>query len=99
MKKYKELHNFIIEQPELQAYQKAIDSGIAFKLEGSWGRTTMDYLKSGLLLLPEKSFTDYWGNVIPAYTELQAGMFGTPEFVADKIDEQLNELRNYDDEN
>ena len=59
--------------------QNTIDSGLVWKLEGSMGRQAMSLLESGACYLPEKDTQDYYGNLIPARTRLQAGTKGTLE--------------------
>ena len=59
--------------------QERINSGLAWHLEGSYGRTAMNCLESGACMLPEVPRKDYWGNIVPARTSLQAGTKGTLE--------------------
>ncbi len=64
-------------------YQALINSGDAWKLEGSVGRTAMDMIRNGQCMLGEEGHTDYYGNYVPSRTEVQAGTKGSPEFVED----------------
>jgi len=57
--------------------QQMLNSGQLWKFEGSIGRTTMDMLEAGILVLPEERTDDYYGNTIPARTELKEGTKGT----------------------
>lgn len=57
--------------------QELINSGQAWHMEGSVGRNAMHAIKIGLCMLPKKSFTDYYGNRIPARQELKPGTKGT----------------------
>ena len=59
--------------------QKGINSGEIWKFEGSVGRFAMDTLESGVCVLPEKRTQDYYGNTIPARTDLKPGTKGTLE--------------------
>ena len=50
----------------LNELQSLIDSGQAWKLEGSYGRAAKEALESGKCFLPEVSHCDYYGNTIPS---------------------------------
>lgn len=61
-------------------YQEVIHSGSAWIIEGIHGRIAMEYLKSGVCYLPLKSYSDYWGNVVPSRSEIEKnGGVGTLE--------------------
>lgn len=57
--------------------QELINSGTAWKMEGSMGRTAMSALQSGACMLPKKSFFDAYGNKVPSRDELKEGSTGT----------------------
>jgi len=59
--------------------QIIINSGLAWTLEGSMGRTAMSTLESGACMLPEVPRKDYYGSIVPARTNLKAGTKGTLE--------------------
>ena len=59
--------------------QRLIDSGEVWKFEGSMGRSAMSCLEGGMCYLPEKQTFDYYGNILPARTELEPGTKGTLE--------------------
>jgi hypothetical protein len=59
--------------------QAIINSGEIWKFEGSAGRSAMDALRSGACWLPDNPTHDYYGNYIPARSELQPGTKGTLE--------------------
>lgn len=63
------------EQPS--AMQALIDSGRAWKMEGSCGRAAMAMLESGACFLPETAHSDYWGNRVPSRNDLKEGTKGT----------------------
>lgn len=70
-----------VDEYELYAsIQRAINGGM-WSLQGSYGRTMMGAINDGWCLLGTKSFKDYWGNTIPARTEVKAGTKGSPEYV------------------
>jgi len=65
------------EQYGLTEWQKKIDSGLCWHLEGWYGRRATELLESGACMLPEVPRKDYWGNIIPARTSLQEGTKGS----------------------
>lgn len=74
------------DDPEVQAeaLQALIDSGAAWRLEGSIGRAAMAAIEDGVCMLGEEGHHDYWGNYVPSRHEVQAGTKGSPEFVAER---------------
>ena len=70
----------IAEMQEEQGYsemQFLINSGHVWQMEGAMGRSAIDLIKSGACMLPESAHRDYYGNKIPARTELKEGTQGT----------------------
>jgi hypothetical protein len=63
------------------ALQRQINSGVIWRMQGSAGRAAMDAIKGGACLCAFVPGSDYWGNRIPARTELQAATHGTYEYV------------------
>lgn len=59
--------------------QEKINSGMAWKLEGSFGRAAMSALEDGACLLPEESHQDYYGNTVPSRTQVKMGTNGSIE--------------------
>jgi hypothetical protein len=57
--------------------QDLIDSGLAWKLEGSVGRSAMDCLRSGACMLPLQVHYDAYGNRIPSRHEIVPGSTGS----------------------
>lgn len=62
--------------------QELIDSGMAWRLEGSVGRAAMGLINDGRCMLGEEGHTDYYGNYVPSRTEVLAGTKGSSEFCA-----------------
>lgn len=60
-----------------EGIQAMINSGDAWKLEGSVGRHAMDLLEAGICMLPKKTKIDYYGNLVPSRDDLKAGTKGT----------------------
>jgi hypothetical protein len=63
----------------LTELQERIESGLCWKLEGSYGRAASDALESGACFLPDVIRIDYYGNRVPARSMLKAGTKGTLE--------------------
>ncbi len=69
------------------ALQELIDTGMAWRLEGSIGRQCMAAIDAGRCTVGTERHTDFYGNVVPAIRDLEPGAKGTPEFVAAHSDE------------
>ena len=61
----------------LTEIQNQINSGTAWKLEGSVGRQAMSLLECGACMLPQESHSDYYGNIVPSRDVLKPGTKGT----------------------
>lgn len=61
--------------------QSLINSGSAWSLQGSYGRTMMDAITNGCCMLGEQPARDYYGNRIPSRHEVQEGAKGSRQFV------------------
>lgn len=61
----------------LEEMQNLINSGEAWKLEGSYGRAAMSNLESGACMLPKEAKFDYYGNRVPSRDDLKPGTKGT----------------------
>ena len=57
--------------------QKMIDTGMAWHMEGSYGRMAMDALRSGACMLARTSRKDAYGNTIPSRFQVQKGTAGS----------------------
>lgn len=88
------LEKRILESPFKDA-QELVNSGMAWKMEGSVGRSCMDAINSGAIMLGENGHRDYYGNYVPSRHEVKAGTKGSPEFVA----ENHNKCVEYFEEN
>ena len=70
------------EQDEIAMFQDAINSGMAWTLQGSYGRQAMALIEAGRCMLGEVGHRDYWGNYVPSRYEVKPGTKGSAEFVA-----------------
>lgn len=78
----------ITEADEMDAYlalQRAINSGSAWSLQGSYGRAMMNAIEEGYCMLGREPARDYWGNRIPSRFEVAAGTKGSHQYVADRF--------------
>jgi hypothetical protein len=69
------------EEGEAFALQRCINAG-QWSLQGSFGRTMMDAIKSGRCALGRKPAKDYWGNFIPSRDMVKPGTHGSIDYVA-----------------
>lgn len=60
-----------------QAMQRAINSGMAWRLQGSYGRAAMDAISAGRNILGPQGVLDYWGNYVPSRDEVVADTIGS----------------------
>jgi hypothetical protein len=79
------MYNFLYDEDAnyedvVAGYQELINTGTAWKLEGSVGRAAMALIESGECMLGEEGHRDYWGNYVPSRHEVQPGTKGSPEY-------------------
>jgi len=60
--------------------QEAINSGLCWQLEGSFGRFAMSCIDAGVCMLPKARKRDYYGNIIPSRSDLKKGTKGTFQY-------------------
>ena len=65
---------------DIDDLQGLIDSGMAWRLEGSVGRAAMAAIEDGACVLGEVGHRDYWGNYIPSRHEVEQGTKGSLEY-------------------
>jgi hypothetical protein len=70
------------EVEQAQQTQQLINGGVAWRLEGSYGRSMMQMIRGGYCLLGREYSRDAYGNHIPSRDEVEAGTKGSYEYVA-----------------
>ena len=73
---------------QVEGLQALIDSGDAWRLEGSVGRAAMDAIEQGYCVLGETGHRDYWGNYVPSRYEVEPGTKGSVEYAAKMAEER-----------
>ncbi len=66
---------------EIIAMQRMINSGMAWNMEGAYGRAAMGGIEEGVLMLGRYGRTDYWGSRVPSRTQVKAGTKGSFAYV------------------
>jgi hypothetical protein len=74
------------EDETVAMFQGLIDSGQAWRLQGSYGRTAMAMIEDGVCTLGPTGHRDYYGNYVPGRDEVEPGTKGSPEYVAERAD-------------
>ena len=69
-------------EEQVEGLQALINSGAAWRLEGSVGRAAMEAIEAGLCVLGEEPRYDYWGNRVPSRYEVEPGTKGSVEYAA-----------------
>lgn len=70
----------VTEDEFLDTYQELVNNGMAWKMEGSVGRTADDLLEARKIGLGETGHKDFYGNYVPSRYEVQAGTKGAAEY-------------------
>jgi hypothetical protein len=73
---------------EIKSIQELINTGMAWKLEGSIGRQAMDFITAGYCMLGKEGHHDYWGNYVPSRFEVKSGTKGSKEYCKQKATER-----------
>lgn len=68
------------EDTALEGLQQLIDSGMAWRLEGSVGRSAMRAIEDGMVVLGRTGHRDYYGSYVPSRYEVKPGTIGSPEY-------------------
>lgn len=73
----------------VETYQDLIDTGQAWRLEGTVGRTANDLIEQGYCMLGEVGHYDFWGNYVPSRHEVQDGTKGSASYVAEATEKRV----------
>lgn len=68
----------------IKAYQHIINTGEAWRLEGAVGRQAMQLIERGECVLGTEGHRDYWGNRVPARSEVQEGTKGSVTYAQER---------------
>ena len=72
---------------DIQTVQTLVNTGLAWELEGHVGRTCMDAIQNGDVMLGVDRFTDYYGSLVPSRTDVKPGTKGSRDYVLEHHDE------------
>ena len=78
------------EDEYLATLQELVNTGTAWRLEGSVGRAAMSAIEAGAIALGHDGHSDYWGNYVPSRTEVEAGTKGSVEYVAEMTGREVS---------
>ena len=67
-----------------ESIQRAINSGSAWSLQGSYGRAMMEAINAGKCLLGLKAARDYYGNTIPSRLQVKDYTKGSWDYVKER---------------
>lgn len=78
-----------IEDPESEeeyfsSLQRAVNSLVAWRFQGSMGRAMMDALEGGFIMLATEETSDYYGNHIPSRSQVMEGTTGSYGYVVER---------------
>lgn len=71
--------------------QNLIETGDAWKLEGSVGRACMDAIEDGIAVLGATDHRDYWGNHVPSRTQVKEGTKGSVTYALGRLERLLDQ--------
>ena len=85
----KALYECETEEEQIETLQDMINTGLAWKMEGSIGRAAMDAITNGICILGEVGHYDCYGNYVPSRTEVEAGTKGSVEYQQKMMEERI----------
>lgn len=78
------------EEDMIKGYQALINSGQAWRMEGSVGRMAMSLIEAGVCALGENDYRDYYGNHLPSRYQVKEGTQGSVKYVHDHGNEVMD---------
>jgi hypothetical protein len=81
------------EQDTIRMFQIAVNDGSAWRLQGSYGREAMALIDAGHIMLGKVAQQDYYGNLLPARTDVVKGSKGSAAYVKENQPESYALLR------
>lgn len=63
--------------------QRLVNTGMAWRLEGSIGRECMRAIEAGRVMLGTEAIRDYYGNIVPSRYDVVTGTKGSFDFVVE----------------
>jgi hypothetical protein len=76
------------EDDVLDALQHLVNTGDAWRLEGTVGRAADAALESRLIALGHEGHRDYYGNYVPSRFEVEPGSKGAAEYARLEVPEE-----------
>lgn len=76
---------------EAKFFQKLVDSGQVWKMQGSYGRRASELIEAGIIMLGKKGHYDYYGNYVPSRYEVKSGTKGSSAY-ARRMRKKLEEV-------
>ena len=76
----------------LDEFQRLIETGDVWQMEGLLGRQAMTHLKTGACFLPNRQTKDHYGNPIPSRDEVLPGTAGSLSLSMDFWDNYPSDL-------
>lgn len=67
--------------------QRMVNSGQAWRMEGTFGRGVMAMIENGALMLGVKGLRDFYGSYVPGRDEVQPGTKGSRDYVVARFGE------------
>ncbi len=68
------------EAETVEFFQRLIDDGVVWRLQGSYARMASALIEAGRCMLGPIGRRDYFGNYVPSRFEVKPGTPGSPEF-------------------